>query len=160
MDGPDTSASQEHIGATGARELEGSKLASSSRKMSPALLNFWLDMALLVSVVFIVWITALIYAVFPTPTSAAGWHLWGFTFDQWHAVQFYAICACALLALEHVVLHWKWVCGVLTTKILRLVKRPDEGMQVIYGVAMFIGVTTLVVVSIIVGMLMVRQPGR
>lgn len=128
------------------------------RKMSPALLNFWLDGALLLAVVFLVWITALTYAVFPLATSARGWELWGLSFDQWRDAQFYTTCVCALLALEHLVLHWKWVCSVLATQVLRIKKRPDEGVQVIYGVALFIGTMMIVVGSIIVGMLMVKRP--
>src|SRR5262245_39184921 len=106
--------------------------------MSRSLLNFWLDAALLIAVLLALWVSVMLQVVFPAPTAAEGWVLWGLSFNQWRDVQFVALCACGLLVLEHVVLHWNWVCGVLATKILRVRSRSDEGVQAVYGVATFI----------------------
>jgi hypothetical protein len=126
--------------------------------MSASLFNFWLDAALLIAIVFLVWVTALMHAVFPEVSATKGWKLWSLTFDQWRELQFYATCACALLALEHLVLHWKWVCSVLAMQVLRVKNRPDDGVGAIYGVALFIGIMMLAIGSIIAGMVTVKHP--
>jgi len=121
------------------------------------LINFWLDALLFVAVASVVWISLVLWFVFPAPTKAAGWSLWGFTYDQWAAAQFVALCIAAALTLEHVVLHWNWVCTVLATRVLRR-KRPDEANQAVYGVGMFIVILVLVKASLIAAMLSVREP--
>jgi hypothetical protein len=128
------------------------------RKMSKSLLNFWLDATLFLTVTFILWVSVMMQFVFPTPTSAAGWELWGLSFNQWRDAQFYALSLCALLALEHVVLHWNWICGVIATQVLRVKNRPDEGVQAIYGVGVFIGIVVLVMASLLVATLTVKHP--
>jgi hypothetical protein len=128
------------------------------RKLSMAFLNFWLDAALLVSITFVLWVSTMMQVVFPAPTTAAGWELWGLSFDQWRNVQFYGLCVCAVLALEHVVLHWTWVCSVLTTQVLRLKSRPDEGSQAVYGVATFIVLLIVVMTSLLAALLTVKHP--
>lgn len=126
---------------------------------SRVILNFWLDATLLVTVLFIGWVSAVLHIVFPAPTTADGWVLWGKTFDQWRDIQSTALCVCALLALEHVVLHWNWVCSIIATRIFRVQKRPDEGAQAVFGVGTFIVVLTIVFGGVIAAMLCVRQPG-
>lgn len=131
---------------------------ASPRKTSATLLNFWLDVALGLAIVTVVWISAMMQIVFPSPTSAAGWVLWGLTYDQWRDAQFVALCIGVLLALEHVVLHWKWVCGVVATKILHLQRRPDEGVQVMYGIATFVVIMLVLNAGIILAMFSVKRP--
>jgi hypothetical protein len=126
--------------------------------VSTALLNFWLDAALFLSVTFVVWVSVMMQYVFPPPTSADGWELWGLSFDQWRDAQFYALCVVALLAIEHLVLHWNWVCSVLATKVLRIKDRPDKGNQAIYGVGTFITILTLILASLLAASLSVKRP--
>lgn len=129
------------------------------KKKSRVILNFWLDALLLVTVVFIGWVSALLHVVFPAPTKSDGWLLWGLSFDQWNDIRSTALCVCALLALEHVVLHWNWVCSTIATRIFRVKSRPDEGVQAVYGVGTFIVVLAIIFSGVVVGMLTVKQPG-
>ena len=96
------------------------------------------------------WISVMLQLVFPPPTEASGWKLWGLSYNEWQKAQFYSLCVFALLAVEHVVLHWNWVCSVLATQILRLKNRPDEGEQAVYGVGTFI-VLLVVLMSTLIG---------
>lgn len=128
------------------------------RKVSRTLLNFWLDVALFLVVTFVLWVSAMMQVVFPAPTAAEGWTLWGLSFNQWRNAQFFSLCLCALLALEHIVLHWNWVCSVIATQVLRVKKRPDEGNQALYGIATFIGIMVLALGSILVAMFTVQRP--
>lgn len=128
------------------------------RQVASALLNFWLDVALGLAVALVVWLSAMLQIVFPAPTTAAGWTLWGLTYDQWRDVQFIALCVSVLLVLEHVVLHWSWVCGVVATKVLRLKQRPGEGVQAMYGIAAFIGLMLAFNAAIVVALFTVKRP--
>ncbi len=128
------------------------------RKISMALLNFILDAALLVTLVFLGWVSAMMRVVFPPATTADGWKLWGMTYDQWSNVQFAALCVIALLAIEHLVLHWNWVCSLIATKILRSKNRPDEANQAVYGVGTFITLLLTMLSGIIAAMLSVQRP--
>ncbi len=128
------------------------------RKVTRSLVNFWLDAALFIALAFIVWVSALMKVVFPAPTAAAGWELWGLSYDQWCHVQFIAICAFGLLALEHLVLHWTWVCSVLTTQVLRVKGPRDDSANVIYGVGTFIVLLILLMGSLLAAVVMVHRP--
>jgi hypothetical protein len=138
--------------------LTAARPQPARRKMSMALINFWLDAGLLVSISFLGWVTAMLQIVFPAPTAAGGWTLWGLTYDQWHDAQFVALCTFALLVLVHVMLHWNWVCSVIATHVLRIKTRPDEGMQTIYGVTTLIVLLTIIAGTIIAAILTVHRP--
>ncbi|MEI8380400.1 MAG: DUF4405 domain-containing protein [Planctomycetota bacterium] len=128
------------------------------RKWSMALINFWLDVALLVVFTLVGWVTATLQAVFPEPTSSDGWSLWGLNFNQWYDVQFYSICFFAFLVVIHVMLHWNWVCNIIAAQVLRVKNRPDDGLQTIYGVGLLIVLLNLIVGGVIVGILTVKHP--
>ncbi|MFO0866192.1 MAG: DUF4405 domain-containing protein [Gemmataceae bacterium] len=55
---------------------------------SRAVLNFWLDAALFVAIIFIMWLSVMLQVIFPPGTAASGWRLWGMSYDQWRNVQF------------------------------------------------------------------------
>ncbi len=145
--------------ATEPEPTESAQTKTARKTKSRVILNFWLDATLLVTVLFIGWVSAVLHIVFPAPTTADGWVLWGLTFDQWRDIQSTALCICALLALEHVVLHWNWVRSTISTRVFRVKKRPDEGVQAVYGVGTFIVVLTIVFGGVIAAMLCVQQPG-
>lgn len=126
--------------------------------ISRTMLNFVIDALLLFSAVAMAWVTVMLIVVFPIPTRTEGWKLWGLDYNQWRQVHFGLFMLAALLALEHLVLHWKWVCGVIVTKILKLKKRPDEGIQAVYGVGAFIGTLLFMGALILVAKLMVVIP--
>jgi hypothetical protein len=140
------------------RKVRTAPPSTDSRRLNRTVLNYWLDAALLASVIFTGWVTAVIRIVFPAPTSALGWTLWGLSLNQWCDVQFFALGVCALLAVEHLVLHWNWICTVTALQVLRLSKRPDEGTQAVYGVAVFIGTLLAVLFGVIAALVCVRAP--
>lgn len=87
--------------------------------MSRTLLNFWLDTTLLALFLAWFWLGFVVRFVFPPGTLAEGWLLWGLTFDQWFEFEFWAACLFALAVLLHIMLHWTWVCGVITSRLIR-----------------------------------------
>ena len=110
------------------------------RRLSVSVINFWIDaLAARHPLRSSGWVSAMLQFVFPAPTAAAGWSLWGLGYDQWHDLQFAVLCLFAARRSSlHVMMHWNWVCSVIATQIVRSRERPDEGMQTIYGVATLI----------------------
>jgi hypothetical protein len=96
--------------------------------------------------------------VFPRATEADGWLLWGLSFDQWRNLQTAFLVIIALLALEHLVLHWTWVCGVVNTKILKLKNKPSDAVNYMYGIGFFYGMVILMAIGVIIAMLTVSAP--
>lgn len=130
---------------------------SSPRKTSMAVINLWLDAALFVNIIFIMWVSVMLQFIFPAPSAAVGWKLWGLSYHEWRNVQFGALCVFALLAIEHVVLHWNWVCSIIATKVLGASK-PDEGEQAVYGVGTFIVILVLMMGSLVAALFCVEVP--
>lgn len=128
------------------------------KKMSMALINLILDAALFFTIIAVMWISVMLQVIFPPPTVADGWRLWGLGFDQWRNLQFYALCAFALLSVEHVVLHWNWICCTIATQVLRQKTRPDEGEQAVYGVGTFITILVTMMATLVAALLSVSQP--
>lgn len=111
----------------------------SPARLSRTLINFWLD-ALLGVLFFLLCVTAVIVQfVFPPGVAARGVSLWGGSYGQWCSLQFALTAALGLGVLVHVMLHWSWVCSVLTRRILRSGKTLDDGIRTIYGVGLMIG---------------------
>jgi hypothetical protein len=139
-----------------AREVDSQ--SKGKRRISVSVINFWIDASLLLILSTHGWISALLQVAFPPPTQADGWSLWGWTFDQWRDLQFTCLCLFALGVLVHVMMHWNWVCSVIATQIVRAGRRPDDGMQTIYGVATLIVLLHLIAAGVIAAMLCVDRP--
>lgn len=135
-----------------------SPAAHGRRRISASVVNFWVDLCLLVALSVLGWVSATLQVAFPAPTAADGWKLWGLTYDQWRDVQFGTLSVFAGGILLHLMLHWKWICSVITAQILRTKTRPDDGMQTIYGVATLIVVLHVIAAGVLVAMLCVQRP--
>lgn len=106
------------------------------------LVNFWLDVVLLSLFLIVYWTSFVVRFVFPPATLASGWSLWGWSYDQWADLQFVVLSLFAAAVLIHVMLHWSWLCGVLTSRIIRSSKHGrrhwDEGARTLYGVGLLV----------------------
>ncbi len=128
------------------------------KRISATVVNFWVDACLLVLLSALGWVSATLQVAFPAPTAADGWTLWGLTYDQWRDIQFGTLSLFAGGILLHLMLHWKWVCSVIATQILRIKTRPDDGMQTIYGVATLIVILHVIAAAVLAAMLCVHHP--
>lgn len=126
------------------------------------LFNFWLDVVLLVLFLACLWIAFLIRFVFPPATLADGWRLWGWTYDHWADAQFLLLCLFGLSVLLHVMMHWSWVCGVVTSRLLRRVdgerRQWDDGIRTLYGVGFLILILIVLGIAFAAAMLSVVGP--
>lgn len=128
--------------------------------MTRTTVNFLLDATLLVSFLLLVFVAIVVRFIFPPGPDAAGWRLWGLSFDQWATLQFGIVALLALEILLHVMLHWSWVCGVIATRLAHDKKAKfDEGSQTLYGVGLLIVILNVVGLAIAIAALTIRQPG-
>lgn len=134
------------------------KRTPARRGVSVAVMNLWLDSFLMLDTVLLGMVSAVLRIVFPAPTVADGWSLWGWTSDQWYDVQFGCLCVLGIGAVAHVTLHWNWVCGVVSTQILRVRGRTHESMKTIYGVGLLIALLHLMAAVVIAAMFCVQRP--
>jgi hypothetical protein len=139
-------------------EVEEIKTRPQPRRMTRTLINFWVDAGLFVGLAVLLWVSAMLRVVFPTPSAAAGWKLWGLSFDDWYNVQFGALCFLVVLVVEHLVLHWNWVCTVFAGQVLRSKSRPDEGVQAVYGVGTFIAFLIVMLAAMMAALFGVTAP--
>ena len=124
------------------------------------LVNFWLDAAMLVVFLGLVWCSTVIRFVFPPALEAADWRLWSWSLDQWIGLQYALLVLLALLILLHLMFHWSWVCGVISSKLMGRGRRyrMDEGVQTIVGVGFMILLLNAVGLAIAVAVLSIEGP--
>lgn len=128
------------------------------KRFSRSWINFWLDAVLAAAFVAVCAVAAVIQVVFPAPTLAAGWTLWGATIDQWFTLQFGCLCFLGAGIVLHVMLHWSWVCGMLTRGRPASALRTDDGIRTIVGVGFLIAVLGVIGVVVLAGVLTVTAP--
>ena len=127
--------------------------------MSRTHINFLLDASLLVAFAVLIWSGVIVRFVFPPGPDAKGWYLWGLGYDQWATVQFAMVAVLALGVLIHVMLHWSWVCGVVTTRLIRDKKaKLDDGTQTLYGVGLLILIFNVLGLAVAAAALSVQGP--
>ncbi len=130
--------------------------------MNRTLLNFWLDVVLLILFLTELWIAFVVRFLFPSPVAAAGWNLWGWGYDRWADLQFIVLALFGLAVLLHVMLHWTWICGVVTGRLMSRTngKRRtwDDGIRTIYGVGFLVVLLNLLGVAFAAAALSVQGP--
>jgi hypothetical protein len=112
--------------------------AVNGLRVSPAVINFWLDTLLMLAFVALSITAVIVQFVFPPGVTAKGWLLWGMDFGQWCSIQFAILAVLGFGVVVHVMLHWQWVCGVVVRKLLHRRELPDDGIRTIYGVGLLI----------------------
>lgn len=129
--------------------------------LSRAAWHFIVDIVLLASALTLIGVSATLQFVFPSPTKAGGWLLWGWTYDQWSEWQFASLCFFVLAALVHVMLQWDWVCTFVVSRLSRARGRKvvvPRAVRTLYGVGSLIVVLTLLGILLAVADFTVRPP--
>lgn len=126
------------------------------------LINFWLDALLLLNFLGLVWVAVIVQFVFPPAEAAIGYLLWGLSLSQWMDVQFAVLSVFVLGILIHLMLHWTWVCGVVSHKLFPGKDGEkwtmDDGQRTIFGVGLMIVLLNLMGLGIAMAMLAVTAP--
>lgn len=131
--------------------------------MSRTAVNFFLDVALLLEFATLLTITAILRFAFPPAVSSVGWTLWGWNYEEWAGAQFLMTVIFALSVLLHVMLHWSWVCGVITSRLSKWRGRPvrwEDGIRTLYGVGLLVVIVHAIALFVAIALLTIRSPGR
>ena len=130
--------------------------------MSKALINFWLDFLMMIVFSGLVWAATIVRYVFPPPTSATEWTLWGGSLDTWMGVEFGLLALFTFLVVVHLCLHWNWVCGIFASHYLPKKNGQkatiDYGMRTIYGVGLMIVMLNILGLAIAAAVLTIQGP--
>jgi hypothetical protein len=131
--------------------------------MSKSVINFWLDALLLFLFSALVWSESIVHVVFPPGPNAAEWTLWGWGYAQWSDFSFGLLCALALGIVIHVMLHWPWVCGVVTSQIIprkdgQKARKMTDGVRTLYGVSLLIVVLHVIGVGVAAAWIAIQAP--
>lgn len=105
---------------------------------SKTIVNFWLDCSLLIAFLVLAWVSAVLRFLFPVGPAAEEWKLWSRSVEYWRGVQFVTLCVLALGIVLHVMLHWSWVCGVVSKHLLKRPPSRDDGSQTLVGVGVLL----------------------
>lgn len=97
------------------------------------IINFWLDLALLVMFLGIAWELAVLRFAFPKGASER-WRLLGHTASDWQDLAFNTFCVFAAGIVLHVMLHWQWIVSTIQTRLLHQKATKDDGSHTMIGV--------------------------
>lgn len=112
------------------------------------MINFWLDV--LLAVLFIVqgWMFAVLHVVFPRGAGPE-WTIWGATRLDWSEALFAVFCVFSTAVVLHVMFHWAWVCGVVSTRLMGIKAKKDDGSQTLIGVIVLVALIHVIIVGIL-----------
>lgn len=123
----------------------------AKKGISRTALNFWVDFGILVLLCNTMWIAGVVFFVFPAPSESAGWNVFGYDFDQWSFALLLSFSAFCLGVLVHLILHWTWILGVITSRLSRWKGERvtlNESAKTLYGVGSMIVVLTILAILI------------
>jgi hypothetical protein len=129
--------------------------------MSRTNLNFLLDSMLLLVFLSVAWVSSVLQFVFPPGTGADGWLLWGFGFNDWSNLQFNLLGLLTFGILLHLMLHWSWICGVVSSRLSKWRGRTirlDDGTQTLWGVGLLIVILHVIALLIFASAVFIRSP--
>lgn len=130
-------ASQGELGADANKHAAPSGSPGSFWSRHSTILNFWLDVALLILFLVQAWMFAVLHVVFPRG-AGADWNVWGATPLDWSESLFSTFCAFSVGIVMHVMFHWAWICGVVATRLLNRKPGKDDGSHTLWGVGIIV----------------------
>ncbi len=132
--------------------------ARAPGRVSRTLVNFWLDGLLGLLFVKLCITAVIVQFVFPPGVAARGASLWGMNYGRWCGLQFGLLAVLALGILLHVMLHWTWICSVLSKRVMKWPEVPDSGLQTVYGVGLLICLLLIGAVTFGIAQWMIVMP--
>ena len=113
------------------------------------IINFWLDVILLVLFMVQAWMFAVLHVTFPRG-AGSDWKIWGATPLDWSEALFLTFCVFSAAIVLHVMFHWAWICGVVATKFLGRKPGKDDGSHTLIGVGLLVLLVHILIIGILV----------
>lgn len=129
--------------------------------MSRLAINFLLDGLLLLAFLAVLLTAAMLQTVFPPVPNSLGWTLFGRDYAAWSRVHFFTVLIMAVLIGLHLILHWTWIIGFITSRLTtRLGRRitTNESTRTLYGVCTLITILTILGSALAAASLCIREP--
>ncbi len=130
-------------------------------RISRAGWHFIVDCVLLGFLLSLAWLQTMLLYVFPVPTDAAGWTLWGLDYNTWSTISFFNLVFFILATLVHLILQWNWIFNFIVRRLpwrANVKTMPPLATRTLYGVSTLIGVLTALGVLLAIAYLSVIPP--
>lgn len=111
------------------------------------IINFWLDVALMILFLVQGWMFAVLHVVFPRG-AGSDWTIWGATALDWSEALFNTYCVFSVAIVLHVMFHWVWICGVVATRLMGCKAGKDDGSHTLIGVGVIVVLIHVLIVGI------------
>lgn len=121
------------------------------------IINFWLDVVLLILFLLQAWMFAVLHVVFPRG-AGPDWKVWGATPLDWSETLFQLFCLFSIAIVLHVMFHWTWICGIVVTRVLRVKAGKDDGSYTLVGVGLIVFLVHLLAVGILTAKVALTGP--
>ena len=114
------------------------------------IINFWIDVFLLVTFMIQACIIAVLQIVFPRGAGLE-WKVWGANSVDWMDALATTFCVFAAGVVVHVMFHWTWVCAVISTRLLGRKAGKDDGSLTLIGVGTIVVLVHVMLICVIAG---------
>ncbi|QDT32886.1 hypothetical protein [Thalassoglobus polymorphus] len=133
--------------------------ATRKTRVSWSLINFFLDLLLLINFVVLMWVAAVLQFIFPVGANADGWTLWGGDIVAWQNIQFTTLCILTLGVTVHLMLHWNWICAVFNKQILKRTVPHSDGAETLVGVGLIAVIVHIIAIAMLFAKWSIVSPG-
>lgn len=134
------------------------RVPQSGKKLSWSLINFFLDLCLLLNFVVVLFIAATLQFVFPVGVKAHGWKLWGGDVVAWQNLEFTTLAIFTLGVTVHVMLHWSWICGVLNKQLFKRTVLKSDGTDTLIGVVLIAALVHVIAIGLLLARWSIEKP--
>ncbi|MFV0444033.1 MAG: DUF4405 domain-containing protein [Planctomycetaceae bacterium] len=121
-------------------------------------INYWVDLVLLVIFIKMLFATGVVYFVFPAGPRAFECQLWGLDFNSWRDLQFAAIAVLAGGVVLHLMLHWNWLCSITNTHVFDRPPGRDDGSRTLLGVGLLVAVLHILGIGLLTASYYLQTP--
>ncbi len=128
------------------------------RKLSWSVINFFLDLYLLLNFIVLLWVAAVLQFIFPVGIAAEGWTLWGGDVVAWQNVEFTTLAVFTLGVTVHVMFHWSWICGVINKQLFKKTVLKSDGTDTLVGVGMIAVIVHVIAIGLLLAKWAIEKP--
>ncbi|MEZ6068445.1 MAG: DUF4405 domain-containing protein [Planctomycetaceae bacterium] len=123
--------------------------AKSRHTPRKTVINYWVDLGLLLIFLALTYVTGVTQFVFPVGPEAYSAKLWGGDVQWWRDAQFGLTAALGLGIILHLMLHWNWLCAVTNTHIRSRAPGKDDGTRTLLGVGLLVAVLHVLAIGLL-----------